>query len=61
MIKTYIINFELESGKGKCISNGNNALSAIKNAIILNPSGKNFMLAPSPRIGQIYGMSTPKK
>lgn len=55
-LKSFIINFELESGDSRrCISEGNTSEEAIKNAEISNPNGKNFTLAPKPLSGILYG------
>ncbi len=61
-LKTFIINFELESGhSGTCQSEGNTPEEAIKNAIIANPAGKNFILAPKPKITRLYGRAANRK
>lgn len=55
-LKSFIINFELESGDSRrCISEGNTSEEAINNAIVSNPNGKNFTLAPKPLSGILYG------
>ncbi len=62
-LKSFIINFELESGHSiKCKSEGNTPEEAIENAIKANPTGKNFIIAPKPIITHtMYGMSANKK
>lgn len=60
-LKWYKINFEFESGGSwSCASEGSTPEEAIRKAIIANPHGKNFILAPKPTIGPLYGMSTTK-
>lgn len=61
LLKSFIINFQIGDYKSSCIGEGNNALHAIKNAILLNPHGKNFVLREKPVLGKMSSMSTNKK
>lgn len=61
-LKSFIINFELSGHIVKCIGEGNTPEEAIENAIIANPTGKNFIIAPKPKItGIMYGRPVNRK